>query len=123
MKSEFSQEEGSDVEEKDLEDDGESEKGRGDMPILVCRDNKTGWYLACVVPNKGRCVHAAIQVCNVLDQLGYKKYILKTDQEPAILELKEIITRNRKDQVLVEDSAVRNSQSTGFIERAVQSIQ
>ena len=103
-------------------EEGEQEGSKG-MPILVCRDNKTGWYQASVVPKKGRCPHAVQQVENMLNQLGYKKYILKTDQEPSIMELKEVISRSRGDQVIMEESPVMDSRSNGFIERAIQSVQ
>ena len=50
------------------------------MPILVARDRKTGWHMAGVVPSKGKCAHAMRRMGGMIDQLGYRKYILKSDQ-------------------------------------------
>ena len=93
------------------------------MPILVCRDNKTGWYMSRVVPRKGKCAHAFQQVNNMLDKLGHKKYIIKTDQEPAMVELRNTIARSRGDQIIPEESPVMDSRSNGFVERAAQAVQ
>ena len=58
-----------------------------------------------------------------LVQLGYKKILLKSDQEPALLALlREVKTASGIDVVIPENSPVGESQSNGTIERAVQSI-
>ena len=59
----------------------------------------------------------------MLDQLGYKRYIIKTDQEPSIMELKDSIIRIRGEEAIPEESPVQDSRSNGFIERAVQTVQ
>ena len=40
------------------------------MPIVVARDRKTGWRMAGVVPNKGKCSHAVRRMEGMLYQLG-----------------------------------------------------
>ena len=35
---------------------------RQGMPILVARDNKTGWFMSEVVPSKGKCAHAVSSI-------------------------------------------------------------
>ena len=40
------------------------------MPILVARDRRTGWYMAGVVPSKGKCAHAVRRMEGMIDQLG-----------------------------------------------------
>ena len=92
----MSEEENEDEEEQEEEGARVKKRTKG-MPILVARDNKTGWYMSEVVPKKGKCAHAVSCMERVLDQLGYKKYLLKTDQEPSILEFKETIKRLRSD--------------------------
>ena len=77
---------------------GRNEEQLG-MPLLVARDRKTGWYMAGVVPSKGRCAHTVSRMEGMLDQLGNKKYILKSDQEPAVLELKEQVRMSRGEEL------------------------
>ena len=54
--------------------------------------------------------------------LGYRRIILKSDQEPAILALKNEIRKNIKEEVVFEESPVGESQSNGMIERAVRDV-
>ena len=59
----------------------------------------------------------------MLDQLGCMKYILKSDQEPASVELNESWKRGRDDDIIMEESPVEDSRSHGYVERAVQTVQ
>ena len=59
----------------------------------------------------------------MLDQLGYRRLILKSDQEAAILELKEDLKRVREEEITMDESPTQDSPSNGFIERAVQEVQ
>ena len=93
------------------------------MPILVAKDRKTNWTMAGVVPSKGKCAHAVRRMEGMLDILGYRKYILKSDQEPAIMELKEQVRMSREEEVIMEESLVEDSRSNGLIERAIQGVQ
>ena len=72
------------------EQEKEEEKG---MPIVVAKDNRTKMIMARVVPSKGLDSYAAEIVKMMVERLGYKKVIMKSDNEPAILALKEA-TRN-----------------------------
>ncbi len=56
----------------------EKEEERG-VPIIVVKDNKTKTLMAKVVPNKG------VNERRFVEQLGYSKVILKSDNEPATL--------------------------------------
>ena len=79
--------------------------------------------MASVVPRKGRCPHACNRLETMLDQLGHKRVVLISDQEPAIIELKEGLERVREEELTMEESPVEDSQSNGFIERAIQEVQ
>ena len=59
----------------------------------------------------------------MIDQLGYKKYIIKVDQEPSTLELRGIISRSRGGQVIPEEPPAMDSRVNGFIEKAIQAVQ
>ena len=93
------------------------------MPILVGKEEKSGWFMAAVVPSKGKCAHAARKVGDMLDSMGYNRLVMKSDQEPAISELKDVVKRSRAEEIIMEESPVEDSRSNGFIERAVQEVQ
>ena len=60
------------------------------MPILTAIDDSTVWMGAWVVPEKGEHLYAVKMLVTFIDELGYKKIILKSDQEAAILNLKTV---------------------------------
>ena len=93
------------------------------MPILVGKEEQSGWYMAAVVPSKGKCTHAVQKVEEMMDSLGYTKLVMKTDQEPAIMELKDTVRRSRTEEIIPEESPVEDSRSNGYIERAIQEVQ
>ncbi len=59
------------------------------MPIIDAKDNETEMMMAKVVPHKGVPEYAVDVVRSFVEQLGHNKAILKSDNEPAILALKE----------------------------------
>ena len=65
------------------------------MPILVTKDSRTKMVFARVLPRKGLDEYAVGALKRIVEQLGYKKIILKSDNEPAILALKEAVRRER----------------------------
>ena len=65
------------------------------MPIIVMFDCHTGYVAANLVPKKGAIEFTIKRMIQDLDILGYKKLILKSDQEPAIIALKQAIKRER----------------------------
>ena len=58
-----------------------------DNPIVVIHDSKSGTAFAHAVKKKGRYEGAVKAIVRDLDSLGYKKRILKRDQESSIEEL------------------------------------
>merc|ERR1711940_432632 len=76
------------------------------MPILVAKDRESKWVMASVVPRKGRCPHACNRLETMLDQLGHRRMVLKSDPEPAITELKEDLKRVREEEIIMEESPV-----------------
>ena len=61
---------------------------RSGMPILAIKDRKTGMMQSRVVPSKGNDKYAIKRLKKDLELLGYKKIILKSDNESSILSLK-----------------------------------
>ena len=82
-----------------IEPEGEEDKG---MPMLVLKDSRTKVTLARVVPKKGRDQYAIERLQKDIANLGYKKMILKSDNEPAIVALKEAVKREREQDIILE---------------------
>ena len=61
------------------------EKG---MPILVAKDSESGWITARVIPKKEKHAHAIKELGKMMDWMGHKRMAIKSDQEPAIMEVK-----------------------------------
>ncbi len=102
----------------------EEEKG---MPIIVGRCRRSRWAFAEVVPSKGRDPYAIKRVTQSLKALGYPRMDLKTDQEPAIMKLKEAVAKElRSDHgitMIDEESPVGEHKSNGEVENSVKRIQ
>ncbi len=96
-------------------------------PVIVIKDGASGATMSQLVPCKGASVPwVQKSVSGFIRFLGYARLILKSDQEPAILELrKEIIngTMNRQCEIIEEDALVKESRSNGMIENAIREVQ
>ena len=113
------------------------------LPILVVRDHTYKVTFAHAVPSKGT-VHDYChkQLCRDLIALGHTEFILKSDQEPSILDLKRAAVKELRNStgavgnlvvddvpsyaprmVTFEESPVASSGSNGHVERAVWEIE
>ena len=63
------------------------------MPILTAIDDSTEWMGAWVVPEKGEHWYSIKMLVTFIDELGYKKIILKSDPEAAIMSLETAVKR------------------------------
>ncbi len=59
------------------------------VPIIVAKDNKTKMIMERFVPSKGVESYAVETVKKMVERLGHKRIIMKSDDEPATLALKE----------------------------------
>ena len=100
----------------------EKEAGIG-MPILVSRDRRSKWINAAVVPQKGNCAYAVKRLAEDIGALGYSWVILKSDQEPAVKELKARVKMERGEDIIMEESPAYEHRSNGEVERAIQTVQ
>ena len=71
-----------------MHDDQFEGEERG-IPILVAKDRKKRVIRARVIPQKGAHWYGIKVGSTIVDSLGYKRVVLKSDQEPAILSMKE----------------------------------
>ena len=91
--------------------------------LLVGRDRHSKYTFCHLVKCKG--VGDELIVSKVLQSIretGNTKIILKTDGEPAIIQLQERIIAEREHKTIPQNPAAHDPQSNGEAERAVQEI-
>ena len=93
------------------------------MPTMVMRDSKSRRVFAKVVPEKGRCPYAILWAHKDIEGLGYKKIILKSDNENPILALKAAIKNESTVEIIMEESPVGDHASNGDIEGTMKQAQ
>ncbi len=67
------------------------ERGGKGVPIVVAKDNQTKAIVASFVPSKALDSYAVETVKKMVKRLGHRKIITRSDNEPAILALKEAV--------------------------------
>ena len=95
------------------------------QPVLVGRDRRTGTFFAHAVPYKGAGVEwVAQQIAREISKCSnHGRVVLRSDQEPALHDLVGEVARLRADlRTVLEATLVGDSQSDGFFERAVRSV-
>ena len=94
---------------------GKSDKEREhELPSLQVKDEHSG--MTCVVPAKGPDQFAVDFMLGVLDECGYKRVILKSDNEPAIKALKAKVKEASSVEVILEEGKTGDKPSTGAVE-------
>ena len=94
------------------------------LTILVMKDRDIKTIFAGVVEMKGRGLEGTVEnVVKNIARLGYKKVILCSDQEPAIIHLIEGVIAERKEPTIPQHSPVGESQSNGLVEKGRQVYQ
>ena len=104
------------------EADGEDDEAKG-MPILVAKDSRSKMLFSRVVPRKGLDEYAVGALKMIIEQLGYKKAVMKSDNEPAILLLKDLVRKETDVEVVMEEARVGDHQANRAAENAVKNIQ
>ena len=86
------------------------------LPILVVKDHTSGPAFAHAVPCKSDLhPYPVNQMVREIETLGWKKLILKSDQESAMVEVAQKVKEKRLDETLIEESPVGASASNGTI--------
>ena len=108
-------------------DKAESEKledeaaAAGHTPQLIMFDSESKSKYAYVARQKGADEHLCRRIVDDLDNMGYKEGVMKSDQEPALQALIETIKATWNGDAALENSPVGESESSGAVERAIQS--
>ena len=87
------------------------------------KDRKSGTIKAHLVEQKGVDACAIKRIVRDIALLGYKKIIFKSDNEPAIIALKQAIKAERPEEIILEESPVGESASNGKIESAIKQVE
>ena len=91
--------------------------------IQVARDLTTHMIFAHHVPRKGMAsTHGATEMLKDLAKLGHGKMILKSDNEPALVNVQKEVARLREKETVLENSPPGDSKANGIAERAVQAF-
>ena len=95
------------------------------MPVLVTYDELKEGFWALHAEKKGATAEVVKWCCNTLEDSGYggNEVSVKTDQEPAIVSLRQGIAANRAADTVPLNSPVRCSKSNGRMENAVRRFQ
>ena len=92
------------------------------LPMLGMKERQSKMKFAHQVEEKGPNEYAIQAIIEDIESLGIKLFIFKSDQEPAILSLKErvIETLGKKYEVIPEEPPVGDHQANGEIEKRNQ---
>ena len=102
----------------------EEEDENMDAVLIVYDANRRGiWTLS--VDRKGPSAAVVKWLSDKLEQIGYSEVdiTLKSDQEPAVVDLKREIGVRRQASTAMVESPVRESKCNGAVERAVRTWQ
>ena len=93
------------------------------VTVLIMQDRASRYITANVVQEKGINEYAVKRLGADISMLGYKEIVLKSDQEPSIVALKDRVKADREERIVMEESPVGESASNGAVERAIQTVE
>ena len=104
-----------------------SKDGRS-LPVLIVKDRRSaagsGAIWSIPVPKKGvEHPYPARKLLEILEMTGYRRILMKSDQENAIEALIQSVKDGWKGEIMPEGAPKGQSQSNGEVERAVQEVQ
>lgn len=91
-----------------------------ELPNLQVKDEHSGMFWTCLVPAKGEDPFAANTVLNCINETGYNRIILKSDNENSIKSLKEKVKSASSCEIILEESKTGDKPSSGAVEAAVR---
>ena len=105
-----------------VREDEEAER-EGQTPILVIKDTLSKSLFAHACPRKGAEESVVKRVIADLESLGYKRVLVRTDGEPAILDLWARVKQEWTGEVVKVEAATGDHDSNGEAEQAVQKVE
>ena len=99
------------------------EEDRQSITTIAIVDSKSGAIHGFQVPHMGVAdERVAKKLSGWVDALGYKRVIIKSDQEPSVVALRVEMMRMSRTEMVPEFSPVKDSKSNGAAEKAVQTV-
>jgi len=97
--------------------------GASENPVLIMFDRWSKSHTAIYLPSKGiGHPYSAEAVARAITKHGYRRVVLKSDQEPSLIALLAAAKELCTCEVLLEHSPKGEPQANGEAERAVQSV-
>ena len=101
-----------------------SKRNLAGKPILVAKNVDTGFVTANMVTQKGVDGFAVTSLERDIGKvMGFKRVILRSDQEPTITALKEAYRNTTKNDVMIEETPVGDSKAAGEIESTIKQVE
>ena len=99
------------------------EEDRKSITTIAIRDSKSGALHGFQVPQKGVSdERVSKKIAGWVDGLGYKRVVIKSDQEPSIIALRAEIMRISRTEMVPEYSPVKDSKPNDAAENAVKGM-
>ena len=94
----------------------------GTVPMLAIKDAASKVVFDIVATAKGNNEYMVRRVMQCLDLLGYKRIILKSDNEPSLVALLGEVKDRCGGDIIPERSVVKDSQGNGMIESGIRTV-
>ena len=101
---------------------GESE-GPGCIAALIVKDCRTKSIIALAVPRKGKDPYVVQRFVQAISFFGYKRCIVRTDQEPSIVALVDEVRDSWTGELMHEKSPVGDHRANGWVESGVRTVE
>ncbi|CAK0830015.1 unnamed protein product [Prorocentrum cordatum] len=103
-----------------LADDGSEDTA---LPMLVIRDRRTKGYAATAVPQKGVHPYPVKFFAGYLKELGWKRYVSRSDGERSLVALKQAVADQMQAvETVMQESPVGDHAANGEAENAVKEV-
>ena len=101
----------------------EDAANEGQTPILVLKDTKSKALFAHACPCKG--AHEAVvnKLIDDINMLGYRRILVRTDGEPALLDLWEKVREKWSGEIVKVESMPGDHNTNSEAEQAIQKIE
>ena len=109
--------------QEDRQKDEEEAEKEGQTPIIVLKDTSSKGIFAHACPCKGAHDAVVARLVADLENLGYKRVLVRTDGDPAILALWEAVKARWGGEIVKVESATGDHNANADAEQAVQKVE
>ena len=101
----------------------EDDTPEGSICTLVVHDSRSGGIYGIHVDRKGVNARVQAKLLEILNMLGYRRIVLKSDQEPSVIAMRRAVQQLwEMGEITMEDSPAYDPKSNGAVERSVRTI-